>query len=200
MSAQQLTDRVMDQWLCRESRAPFSYPEVGATAGELPRGYDHDCQRVLLGVGDAVFVAAREALAGWRQFPPSWTAIYPREAPLKAGTTVLMLCRVLFRRWVNGCRVVDAIDEAGPPHRFGFAYGTLPSHVERGEERFLIEMDRAGNVWYEIRAFSKPRHWLLWLGYPLVRRYQAKFRRESASTLQGVVRAALQRREKAAGP
>jgi uncharacterized protein (UPF0548 family) len=27
----------------------------------------------------------------------------------------------------------------GPVRRFGFAYGTLPDHVESGEERFTVE-------------------------------------------------------------
>lgn len=41
--------------------------------------------------------------------------------------------------------------EAG---RFGFAYGTLPSHAEIGEERFMVEL-RDGAVWYDILAFSQ---------------------------------------------
>ena len=219
------------EFLRRQSRDSFSYPEVGATAGEFPSGYDHDRERVLLGGGDAVWVAACEALRQWRQFPAAWTEIFPAGAPLTAGTDVVLLAHVLGLWWVNGCRIVYPIDEAGPPRRFGpvgrgspdpapagdlrsplrrgretcaeheideaglprrfgFAYGTLPSHVERGEERFLIEQDDAGQVWYEIAAFSRPRHWLARLGYPLVRRYQSKFRRESAAAMQAFVRCA----------
>jgi uncharacterized protein (UPF0548 family) len=68
--------------------------------------------------------------------------------------------------------------------KFGFAYGTLPEHAESGEERFLIEWDRGENsVWYDILAFSRPRHWLARLGYPLTRRLQARFRRDSAAAM-----------------
>lgn len=170
--------------LYQQRGASFSYPQVGATATEFPRGYNHDRLRIPLGYGDAVFEAACQALRNWRQFPAAWTSIYPAAAPLAAGTEVVLLIHVLGLWWTGGCRIVYTIDEAGPPRQFGFAYGTLPSHVECGEERFLIDMDAAGQVWYEIAAFSRPRHWLLRLGYPLVRRYQAKFRRDSALAMQ----------------
>ena len=76
------------------------------------------------------------------------------------------------------------MDEAGPVSRFGFAYGTLPDHAGSGEERFLVEWDRAsGEVWYDILAFSRP-HWLLTrLGYPYMRRLQKRFGRESAAAM-----------------
>jgi uncharacterized protein (UPF0548 family) len=178
------------QWLARQRGDAFSYPEVGTTAGKFPVGYDHDRQRVLLGRGDEVFAAACEALRKWRQFPAGWTTIEPAAAPLAAGTEVVLLIHVLGLWWASGARIVYVVDEPGPPRRFGFAYGTLASHVERGEERFLIEMDQAGEVWYELAAFSRPRHWLLRVGYPLARRYQARFRRESAAAMQQFVQSA----------
>jgi len=76
------------------------------------------------------------------------------------------------------------MEEDGHVKRFGFAYGTLPGHVESGEERFLIEWDRADNcVWYDILAFSRPRHILAWLGYPWVRHLQKRFRQESGAAM-----------------
>ncbi|HZL87948.1 MAG TPA: DUF1990 family protein, partial [Pirellulaceae bacterium] len=48
--------------LARQQGDAYSYADVGATAGEFPSGYDHDRERVLLGGGDAVWVAACEAL------------------------------------------------------------------------------------------------------------------------------------------
>lgn len=70
------------------------------------------------------------------------------------------------------------------PSRFGFAYGTLPGHVECGEERFLVECDDDGTVWYDVQAFSRPMHILTKLGYPLVRRLQKRFVRESAEAMR----------------
>ena len=68
--------------------------------------------------------------------------------------------------------------------KFGFTYGTLPDHAESGEERFLAEWDRAtGWVWYDILAFSRPRHLLTRLGYPWTRGVQRRFARDSAAAM-----------------
>ncbi len=81
------------------------------------------------------------------------------------------------------------VDEPGPKHRFGFAYGTLPDHIEMGEERFVVEWDEAsGNVWYDILAFSRLRHPLVRVGNAYMRRMQKRFARESAAAMQRVVR------------
>ena len=84
---------------------------------------------------------------------------------------------------MNACRIVTVIDEESP-RRFGFTYGTLPGHAECGEERFLLEMDEAGDVWFDILAFSRPRHWLAKLGYPIVRRLQKSFAPAAVKRLQ----------------
>jgi len=91
--------------------------------------------------------------------------------------------------WLNACRIVYIVDESGPITKFGFAYGTLPGHVESGEERFLIEWDHGENsVWFDILAFSKPNHFLTRLGYPLVRRKQKQFGQDSAASMLKAVR------------
>jgi len=73
------------------------------------------------------------------------------------------------------------VDEPGPIKKFGFAYGTLPGHVESGEDRIVIEWDQGDNiVHYDILAFSRPSHILTRLGYPAVRRMQKRFGRDSA--------------------
>jgi uncharacterized protein (UPF0548 family) len=92
--------------------------------------------------------------------------------------------RVIGLWWLNACRIVYVIDEGGPVQRFGFAYGTLPGHVESGEERFLIEWDQGENsVWYDILAFSRPRHPLARLGYPFARLMQKRFARDSVKAM-----------------
>ena len=87
--------------------------------------------------------------------------------------------------WLNAARIVYAVDEATESvARYGFAYGTLPGHVEAGEERFLVEWDRRDDsVWYDIRAFSRPRHILTRLGKWQVRRLQQRFRDDSAAAM-----------------
>jgi uncharacterized protein (UPF0548 family) len=76
--------------------------------------------------------------------------------------------------------------ECGPT--YGFAYGTLPDHPERGEERFLVEWNEADDsVWYDLMAISRPGHWLARAGYPYARYEQAKFRRLSGLAMQEAV-------------
>jgi uncharacterized protein (UPF0548 family) len=95
-----------------------------------------------------------------------------------------MISRVGGCWWLNCGRIIYVVDEAAPVSRYGFAYGTLPGHVERGEERFLIEWDQAtGEVCYDILAFSRPNHPLVKLAYPWARRCQKRFGRESAASM-----------------
>ncbi len=64
--------------------------------------------------------------------------------------------------------------------RFGFAYGTLPGHVEKGEERFAVEWDHGDDsVHYDVLGFSRPKHPMAWPGYPLARSLQRRFARDS---------------------
>jgi uncharacterized protein (UPF0548 family) len=90
---------------------------------------------------------------------------------------------------ISACKIVYIVDESEPILRFGLACGTLPGHAASGEERFLIECDRDDNsVWYDILAFSRPNYFLTWLGYPIVRRTQKCFGRESAAAILKAVR------------
>jgi len=89
---------------------------------------------------------------------------------IHAGEVMAVLARAIGLWWLNACRIVYVVDEVEPIQRFGFAYGTLPDHAASGEERFLIEWNRADNsVWYDILSFSRARHILARLGYPMFR-------------------------------
>ena len=144
----------------------LTYAEAGATATVPPAGYVVDRTRAEIGTGEAAFRAAVAALARWEQFRLGWVEPVPADAPPAVGATVGVLARAAGLWWLNACRivyVVNEINEAGG--RFGFAYGTLPGHAAVGEERFLVEWDRAGGrVSYDILAFSRPRHALARLG------------------------------------
>jgi uncharacterized protein (UPF0548 family) len=120
----------------------------------------------------------------WEHFSLGWIEAWPADAPIHRGEVVAVVARA-FGQWsVNASRIVYVVDQTGPTRRYGFAYGTLPGHVESGEERFIIEWDQAtGTVWYDILAFSRPRHVLARIGYPLVRRLQKRFGRESAAAM-----------------
>ncbi|MEZ5039087.1 MAG: DUF1990 domain-containing protein [Saprospiraceae bacterium] len=169
------------QWLSTAALSAHSYPEVGASRGDFPVAYDHDHNKTYLGEGDKTFEAAKWAIHNWHMFPAPWTKVYPYPAPLQKGTAVLVLFRLFGLWWVNPCRIIYIVDEK---MRFGFAYGTLPGHVEKGEEYFGVYQDEAGKVWYEIHAFSRPAHWAVRLSYPLSRRFQRRFVRGSLARMR----------------
>jgi uncharacterized protein (UPF0548 family) len=175
-----------------QSRLEFTYPSVGATkaGGPAPAGYIVDHTSVELGRGSTTFDSARAALARWDQFRLSWLEVFPDDTPLLADETVIVLARAFGVWWTNAARIVYTIEELEEsPARFGFAYGTLPGHVESGEERFLIEWDRkTDQVWFDIMAFSRPRHFLTRIGRRQARAMQKKFGQQSAAAMRAVVR------------
>ncbi len=106
----------------------------------------------------------------------------------EAGATFAVLIRHLGFWSLNSTRLVYVHEEDGPVQRYSFAYGTLPGHAESGEERFSIEWRHDDDsVWYEIFAFSRPRHPLTWAGYPLTRILQKRFTRDSKAAMARVV-------------
>ena len=168
---------------------PFSYGEVGASReGAPPKGYMVDRYRAKLGEGSKAYERAVEALRAWRQFDLGWVRLFPPDAPIEAGTTVGVLARHYGFWSLNTARIVYLVEESGEVERFGFGYGTLPGHGERGEERFSVEWRREdGSVHYDVLAFSRPKHPLAWLGYPFVRLLQRRCARDSK---RAMVRAA----------
>jgi uncharacterized protein (UPF0548 family) len=175
------SDSVIRSFLDRQRTLPFTYAEVGGTDHAPPAGYVVDHTRARLGHGEGAWLAARSALREWRQFDLGWVQAWPADTPLRQGEVVSVGARVCGLHWLNACRIVYSIDEVP---RFGFAYGTLPGHVESGEERFLVERDPTDDsVWYDILAFSRPRHLLARIAYPLARRLQHRFARDSAAAM-----------------
>ncbi len=183
------TDTIRE-FLTSQSKLGFTYTAVGATASLPPSGYVVDHTRIKLGQGEGeeIFTKAKAALGRWEQFRLGWVEVSSPETPIKTGEVVAVIARNLGLWWLNACRIVYVVDEEQPIQRYGFAYGTLPDHAETGEERFLVELDRAsGEVWYDILAFSRPRMLLTWLGYPYVRRVQKRFAKASAAAMSKAV-------------
>ena len=162
-----------------------SYEEIGHTqhGARTHRGYDVDHNRERLGEGAATFAAAREAIRGWKMFPAPWTAIEPHAA-IERDAVVGVLVRALGVWWLNAARIVYVVDE---PRRFGFAYGTLPGHAERGEERFTVEWLADDSVWYDLYAFSRPRLWAARIAAPVTRALQRRFARESRAAMAAAI-------------
>jgi len=166
----------------------FSYPEVGATQGELPAGWVVLRGRAELGKGSATFERAVKAMRQWKMFEVSGIELCWPDVPLQPDASVAILIRH-FGFWsVNCCKIVYVIDEDGPVRRFGFAYGTLPEHAEQGEERFTVEWDRASDlVCYDILSFSRPGSAVVKLAYPVARWLQKRFLQDSLAAMAEAV-------------
>lgn len=182
------SEAVVAQFIASQQELPFSYAQVGATQAQVTAdqlvGYNVDHNQIKLGEGAETYRRAVSALGSWRQFELGWVSVVPRGKPLAVGTTVAVAAQT-FGLWsLNAARIVYVIDERQTQNaRFGFAYGTLPDHVERGEERFRVEWREDDSVWYDIHAFSRPKHPLARLGFPVTRRLQKRFVRDSLATM-----------------
>jgi uncharacterized protein (UPF0548 family) len=80
--------------------------------------------------------------------------------------------------------VIYVVDE---DDRWGFAYGTLPHHVERGEESFIVSKDKDDNVTFTVESLSRPAAVLARLGSPIARAIQDKITRRYLEALRGSV-------------
>lgn len=173
-----------------ESQEPerFSYQEVGATQGPLPAHYKPLGGRVQLGRGPATFSGAVTALQNWRMFDVPGIELCWPSTLIATGSNVAVLIRHLGFWSVNFCRIAYVIDEPGPLRRYGFAYGTLADHVERGEERFVVEWNQTSDaVHYEIRSFSRPNSVWTVIALPFARWLQRRFVDESLAAMVGAV-------------
>ncbi|HXI23015.1 MAG TPA: DUF1990 domain-containing protein [Pyrinomonadaceae bacterium] len=177
----------IDDFLAQSLRLPLSYQPIGI-AGLAQSEFRIDEVRCTLGHGSKTFTSAKEALLSWRQFDLGWVELLPHDAPIETGTVVAVMVRHLGFWSLNGCRIVYTIGDRDSATQFGFAYGTLTNHAERGEEIFEVSIDPASQeVSYRIRAASKPRATLARVGYPLTRTLQARFRRDSLAAMRRAV-------------
>lgn len=103
----------------------------------------------VLGIGEECFQRASAALLEFRAHRHAGVRVRRDEAEpdvvwLRVGPT-LSPCRILHVKRT--------------PQRTALVYGTLPGHVERGEEAFLIELQDDGTVVGRCVAFSQPDRW-----------------------------------------
>jgi uncharacterized protein (UPF0548 family) len=183
VSLHQPSGTAIQAFLDRQRLQPFPYSGVGSSRHVPPTGYVVDHRRVCLGTGQRTFEAACAALQRWQMFQVEWGQLCWPTAGIEPDAVVGILASWGGLWFLNACRIVYVLDDISPVRRFGFAYGTLPGHAERGEERFSIEWHSNDTVWYDLLAFSRPGHWLLWLGYPCVRLLQRRFALDSLAAM-----------------
>ena len=184
------TQAEIQEQIERARRLSLSYgldlrTEGGHEQVLCPHGFAVDYHRSQLGEGRAAFDAAKEAFRHWLQFDLGWVRVANPDAPVMEEEIIAVEVHSLGLWSLNLSRILYVIDEED---RFGFGYGTTSMHVERGEERFLIEFyPVSGAVYYDLLAVSQPRHWLAKLGYFFTRSRQKKFARDSHWRMQSVV-------------
>jgi uncharacterized protein (UPF0548 family) len=160
----------LDAFLASKLDAPLSYAEVGASLVATPPGYHHDAGEIVLGHDARSFARARQGIREWQAHRGAGVTVHPADAPLEIGTTIALALPFVAVQVLAACRIVAVIDQ---PSRYGFAYGTVVGHPERGEESFLIEQDD-GTVRFRVAAFSRPADPLARLGAPVARRIQRR--------------------------
>lgn len=140
----------------------LTYDGVGGSTCLLPAGYKHLSKGRTLPSRD--FDQLTDAVMSWQVQARSGLRVAVSSQHVEVGAVVVM--RLGFSRAALSipCRVVTVIDE---PDRHGFAYGTLPSHPESGEEAFILDRRPDGSVEFTITAFSRPASLLARLSGPV---------------------------------
>ena len=178
-------------FLSAQQNQPFSYDDVGSSRREAPQGYIVDHNRIKLGQGVQVFERAECAVTKWKMFDMPWIDLCWPDTPVQLGADVAVVISHLGFWSMNACRIVYVTDEHGSSEKYGFAYGTLPDHGERGEERFTVELNADQTVWYDLYALSRPST-VARVAYPFTRLLQKRFARDSKAAMQKAVQYTLE--------
>lgn len=187
MKYRQLHFGVVDDTLVGQlQRCAPTYDHVGSTisapADPAVSRYE---SRLTVGTGQQAFSAARTALRTWRPQRALGAVVLPADVEPDLGATVILRFGLGPARLTVPTRVVVSLDE---PNRYGYAYGTLPGHPERGEELFLLEQSATtGEVVLTIRVDAQAAHQLQAFG-PVIRRLQRVALRRYVATVAADVR------------
>lgn len=187
------TQDEIHRYVAERVDAPFTYPETGASRGtDEPPGYLRNHAAAHLGRGEDTWRRAVDAVRRWAMYDMEWVDIIRTDTPIEVGRTVAILVRHYGFWSLHACRIVYVTDEDdGAVRRFGFGYGTVADHGQRGEERFTVEWRREDDsVRYEIFSFSRPAALLALAGFPLSRGLQRRFTRESLRAMRAAVQPA----------
>lgn len=152
------------------SRGHLSYPAYlqlatlklakGRTPEELGlRRWKITDHSAVLGHGEDVYRAAAERLHTWQ------VHAHAKVRARRRGNLV----RLHFGPTTSSCLIIR---EEQTPTRTVMVYGTLPAHVESGEEAFIISLAPDGTVTGRVIAFSRHAWWLAKLFGPVARSMQ----------------------------
>lgn len=147
-----------------------TYPHTGSSLRSDPRPGGQPRRSVAhIGSGRAPFQAACDGLRHWAPHAAFGARVHPPDAPIEAGTTVLVVLPFGPFEVVAPNRIVEVVDV---PQAFGFAYGTLAGHPECGEESFVVRIDDEGSVTAAVTIDATAGTWLTRMAGPLGRAVQ----------------------------
>jgi uncharacterized protein (UPF0548 family) len=129
----------------------LTYEPVGGSLTSVePPGLRRHHWQTHLDAPDA-FQRAADALRSWAMHRGAGLLVLA-DGPIAIGADVAMRAPLPVGYIDVTCRIVEVVDE---PSRYGFAYGTLPVHPERGEEAFVVTRD-GGATRFDVHAISRP--------------------------------------------
>jgi uncharacterized protein (UPF0548 family) len=134
--------------------------------------------------GAKAFARAVEALRTWGMHRGAGLRVVA-DGPIAVGTNVAFSAPLPVGRIAGTCRVVAVVDE---PNRYGFAYGTLSAHPERGEQSFVVTKDEAGDVRLDVVGVSQPALPLARLVPPLAHQLQDRAVRRYLAAMRAAAR------------
>ncbi|XP_077231521.1 outer envelope protein isoform X1 [Tasmannia lanceolata] len=198
---------LQDQKACIDKSGPFNYDfkhhglssdlfsSIQQNQDLSKDGFFINHARILLGSGQNTYEKGKTAIQTWKHFGLKWAFVDPK-TKIEKGTK-FCVCLKEILPWVvlplqvayvrDNSRVAHVSDnsrESKLKASFGFGSGTLQGHLLAGEERFSIEWDENNQVWYEILSFSKPAHFLSFIGYPYVLLSQKYFAHQSMQSVR----------------
>ncbi|XP_021908376.1 UPF0548 protein At2g17695-like isoform X3 [Carica papaya] len=152
-----------EQISCIKKSVAFNYNSkyLGATAKpeaslkkdeELSKdGFLINHSRILVGSGVGTYEKGKKALQTWRHFGLDWAFVDPN-TPVQSGVK-FCVCVKEFLPWIMMPLQVVYVNESRKAKNavasFSFGSGTLQGHLLAGEERFSIELDERGQVWWK---------------------------------------------------
>lgn len=143
----------------------LTYEPVGVSLdGDVQTSLERARWETVLDGADS-FSRGCAALREWSVHRGSGLSVVA-DGALTAGTNVAMAAPLPIGFVECACRVVAVVDEPGV---FGFAYGTLSVHPERGEEAFILRRAPDGSARFAIDAVAMPAHPLARLAPGLAR-------------------------------
>jgi uncharacterized protein (UPF0548 family) len=190
ISLKHIDDATLDSLIDSQRGQPFTYEPLGLSRNATaPDGFVVDHNRTRVGSGAADFARVIDAVRAWEMFNLGWVRVHRTTTPIAVDSCVAVVAAFPGVQWANVARVVYTIDDdSEQTRRFGFGYGTLPDHAERGEERFSVEWHADDDsVWYDVFAFSQPAHPLARLGFPVARAAQRRFGKGTLAAMRAAV-------------